>query len=143
MTETEQTGEVFGDSDRLYADLVDAICDRFKAMQKPWQQMTEAEQRDFLDDLKYWGRSAIRQIADTIAGEGFPTVRGTIEQVTFKDGIKAVVTLPKHVERRHDLADATGNTVHIVIADVDQFVEAEPETRAEPDQTDMVAEAAE
>jgi len=76
-----------------------------------------------------------------IATDRAPSLAGTVESVTFKDGIKAVLTLDKHAEGRHNLADAEGTTVLIVMANPEQFTGGMEKVGAAPDQHGLPLES--
>ena len=66
----------------------------------------------------------------------------SIEQITIKDGYKAVLTCSKHDNNRHHLADAQGATVLIVVADPDEFTGERAAAPINPDQATLLGDAA-
>jgi len=67
-------------------------------------------------------REIIKDAVGMIAAEGRVTIVAELESVAIKDGIKAVCTLPKSSEQRHDLYDAQGKQVLIVVASAEAFL---------------------
>jgi hypothetical protein len=77
----------------------------------------------------------VRQAVYSISSQGFVRVPARLEQVTAKDGLKAVVIpSPVDSESRHALFDSAGQSVTIVLANPSQFVDAPHGFKAEPNQ---------
>ena len=52
----------------------------------------------------------------------------------MKDGIKAVVTLPKSDAQRHELFDAAGQAVLLIVGGASEFYGGSSEVKPDPDQ---------
>lgn len=52
----------------------------------------------------------------------------------IKDGIKAVLSLSRFDAQRHEVVDAQGQTVYIVLANPEQFTDAPHEHKPDADQ---------
>lgn len=130
-------------AETLTGDLRDFILDRLKHEQskQPWHQRSEVDQREAVHQVETAVRHAVTTAVEIIAGHGRRTIKATIEQITIKDGYKAVLTASKHDESRHHLADAQGKTVLIVVADPDEFTGERAEVEISPDQTSLLGEA--
>src|SRR6185312_12283722 len=104
-------------------DIRDFILDRLRHEQskRPWHERSEADQRQTVADVESAVSSMVQEAIEVIAAGGLKTIRATLEQVTVKDGIKATLNLSKFDENRHKLVDATGSTVMVVVADVEEF----------------------
>jgi len=124
-------------SKSLVSDLRDAMLEAFKHRQKPWQQMPESEQRDVAGSLEFAAETFVRDALAQMMSVDLPSIRATLEQVTIKDGIKAVLTIPQQAEHRHALSDATGSVVMIVIGNADEFDRIHRTVKTDPDQPDM------
>jgi hypothetical protein len=123
-------------SETLKGDVRDWLLDRVKHIQKPWQQMSEQEQRDMIFAAEDAAGNLVRNAVRIIAAEGRKVITAQLEQVTVKDGIKAVCTLSKHDPFRHELVDAQGKDVLIVVADASAHMgqqdDAKPDNLREP-----------
>lgn len=117
----------------LKGDIRDWLLDRLKQQQKPWEQMSEAEQADLIAQAEMAAGDMVRRAVRMIAAEGRKVIVAQLEQVTVKDGIKAVVTLSKHDACRHDLVDAQGKDVLIVVADAGDYMGAKGEAVPDAD----------
>lgn len=98
----------------LLGALIKASTKHLKTLSKPWIDLKENEQRRVLATVHDDCRNAIRDAIDIIASNGRLTFTAAVDQVVFKDGVKAVLTLAKTPEA-HSLADAEGSYVTIVI----------------------------
>lgn len=129
-------------AETLTGDLRDFILDRLKHEQskQPWHQRSESDQREAVHQVESAVRHAVTEAVEIIAGHGRRTIKATIEQITIKDGYKAVLTASKHDESRHHLADAQGKTVLIVVADPDEFTGERAEVEISPDQATLLGD---
>lgn len=98
----------------LLGSLIKAATKHLKTLSQPWINLKEQEQARVLDAVHADCRSAVRDAIDIIAGNARLTFTAAVDQVVFKDGVKAVLTLAK-TPAAHSLADAEGSYVTIVI----------------------------
>jgi len=112
-----------------------------ESFKTPWNMTSEKNQEIALNKMEEVIKQAVRQAVMVIATDRAPSLAGTVESVTFKDGIKAVLTLDKHAEGRHNLADAEGTTVLIVMANPEQFTGGMEKVGAAPDQHGLPLES--
>lgn len=68
------------------------------------------------------------------------TFPAAVDQVVFKDGVKAVLTLAKSAEA-HSLVDVQGGYVTIVIEERSKLLDEGDALDVEPDQKSLLAEA--
>lgn len=119
------TSEISVSEKFMCGDIIKATLKHVKTMEKPYGALSEYEQNSLIAQIVYDVREAVRQGALIIAAADRPTVQAEVESVTFKDGIKAVLKVSKLSEERHDLADATGCRVLIVIPNAEQHLGGE------------------
>lgn len=100
----------------LLGNLIKAASSQFKRLSLPFFELKEAEQKRVLENLEKDIREAVDGAVDIIASNARLTFRASVDQVVFKDGVKAVLTMGK-TEEAHSLADAEGSCVTIVIED--------------------------
>lgn len=125
----------------MTGDIRDFLLDRVKNLGKPWPAMTEDEQRDQITAAKDAAERLVREIAKLIAAEGKKAMVGTVDSITVKDGIKAVIKLSKADECRHELMDAQGQTVMLVVADAEPFTGERGPAEPDPDQGNLISKA--
>lgn len=112
-----------------------------ESFKTPWNMTSEKNQAIALAKMEEVIQQQVRRAVMVIATERNPRLSATVESVTFKDGIKAVLTLDKHAEGRHDLADAEGSTCVIVMANPEQFTGGMEKVGAQPDQAALGLES--
>lgn len=126
MTETTMLGA-----------LMHCVVEQCKALPKSWQQLSEAEQRDYLARVEAQCRSAVRQAVHILVAQDRVVIPATVNKVVFKDGVSAEVKLSPGAPGRHDLADAEGEIVHILIIDNTALNSDQGKPKPEKDQRDL------
>lgn len=124
-------------ADTLVGNIRDFLLDRVKHARKPWDKMSEEEQAGEIACATGAAETLVRKAVRIIAQAGRKTITGNLEQVTVKDGIKAVVTVSKHDECRHELVDSCGSSVLIVVADTEEFDAHRDPVGPDPDQQEI------
>lgn len=107
---------------------------------KAWKDMTEAQQRDVAQTITDRVSDAVVRGVQIIAANGQRQIIGTLEQVVVKDGIKAVLKCSQHDELRHELMDAAGDAVAIVLTGAEEFIGVGEKVKIDKDQPDLVDE---
>lgn len=120
-----------------------ALVDELKVLQDPWAKTSQKKQDDALDRLRARIEHLTREAITILAQGGQQCVKAEVESVTFKDGIKAVLTFPKGLEGVHDLADQVGDHVFVVItSNPDEFLQGMGDVQGEPDQRALLEDEA-
>jgi len=117
----------------LTGDLIKVCVAEIRQQQIPWGALPEKEQQKVIDRVTDVCSKASREAVKIIAGLGRPSVQAEIESVTFKDGIKVVLTMSKSQAERHAIADAQGDGVLLVLPDYDAVAGGEPPKPDRPD----------
>lgn len=123
----------------LTGDIRDVILNDMKERKTslPWSMRTEAEQEAVIDQITRLAESIVERAVKIVAAGGRKTISATLKKVTVQDGIQAVLELSKTDQQRHELIDATGTPIMIVVADPAAFTgECEP-VFPSPDQKPM------
>lgn len=105
----------------MLGDLVGLVIDELKAAPDVWQKLSERKQDEVIDRVRRRCEDAIRQAVHFIYSEGRTVITADLEQLTAKDGIKAVLTLNRHDENRHELLDSVGKPVLVIVGDAQAF----------------------
>lgn len=121
----------------LLGNLIKASSKQFKALSVPFFELKEAEQKRVLEHLESDIREAVTNACDIIASHARLTFRAAVDQVVFKDGVKAVLTMGK-TDEAHSLADAEGSYVTVVIEDRSTLLQIGDALNVEPDQKRLV-----
>ncbi len=69
-----------------------------------------------------------------LAAGGQKAARGSLIKFVVKDGIQMQINLAASDALRHELSDHVGNSVLVIIADVEQHQGARSEVKVTPDQ---------
>lgn len=112
-------------TETMHGDLVQLCIDEMKAMPDVWQKLPQHLQQEVINRVQTRCGEAIRFCVHAIAAQGRDTVAADLEQITAKDGIKAVLTLSKNDPQRHSLLDAVGKPVLLVVASAAEFMGGE------------------
>ena len=121
-------------ADTMTGDLMACLIDELKSAPDVWQKMPEHQQQDVIYRVQQRVQENIRAAVEIIASANRPTIVATVESVTVKEAIKAVVTLPKSDAQRHNLFDAAGQTVLLIVAGADEFCGGVDQVQPDPDQ---------
>lgn len=120
----------------LLGDILKAVMSETRQMPFAWAVLPEKDQQKIIDKITQKVTEAVRQAVKIIAADSRPHLVADVESVTFKDGIKAVLQVAKQSADRHELADATGTMVLIVLPHIEKHLDGDPLT-ADKDQPDL------
>lgn len=125
----------------LLGALIKAATKHMKTLAKPWIELKEGEQKRVLATVQQDCRAAVRDAIDIIASNARVTFPAAVDQVVFKDGVKCVLTLAKG-DWAHNLADAEGGFVTIVIEERSRLLDEGDSLETDPDQKSLLEKAA-
>lgn len=98
----------------LMGELMAAATKQLRSLDKPWLRAPEELQRRILREVQASVDEAVRKAVEIIASDDRTVFRASVESVTFKDGVKAVLTMG-NTAASHELADTAGGGVYVVI----------------------------
>lgn len=125
----------------LLGSMIKAATKHLKTLSKPWIDLKEGEQQRVLGTVANDCREAVKDACDIIASNGRLTFTAAVDQVVFKDGVKAVLSLAKG-DWAHSLADAEGGYVTIVIEERSKLLAEGDSMAVDKDQKSLIDEAA-
>lgn len=120
----------------MAAELIDAALSEVRALQRPWQQMTEDQQDEVLERLTGRVRDAVGDAIRILATRGATGLVCELESITVKKGAKATLAIPKG-ELDEELLEAVGQQVILVVGMPDLSKEIE-KPKADPSQGDLL-----
>ncbi|MBP6018764.1 MAG: cell division protein FtsK [Burkholderiaceae bacterium] len=135
MTQEKDIREMTADT--IGRDILQALVQEIKLLPKPWVSMTKKKQDDVIDRLRARVDHNIKMAVHLIASDNRTTIIGDLDQITSKDGIKAVFKINQNSEGRHHLFDNVGRACLIIIADAENAVSGIDEVQGEHDQRAM------
>lgn len=118
-------------------DLLQALVQEIKLLPDLWPKMSQKKQDAVIDRLRNRVETNVQMAVHVIASEGRTVVAGDLEQITIKDGVKAVVKFGASAPNLHELYDASGRAVLVVVANPAQHTGGMDEIKGEPDQRAM------
>lgn len=143
----EETGEVATPADKIAretmtGDLRDCLLDFLKHEKNllPWNMRGEAQQREVIEKVTRAVSHAVEKAVAIIAADGRSVIRGTLDKVTVKDGIKAEITMSRHDPLRHAMTDAQGNVVLMVVSNSDSYTGEKKAALPDPDQSTLLTD---
>ena len=139
--QNEKDGIVDLAANTLTGDIRDFLLDRVKTLGKPWAAMSEDEQSDQIHAAKEAALLLVSKACEIIAAGGKKSMIGSLVKVAIKDKIQVQIDFSKHDEQRHDLIDATGMTVSVVIADAEPYTGERGPAEPQPNQGSLLDNA--
>lgn len=113
--------------------LLESLIGVVQSIKRPWDDMTQSEQDDAIGKMRFAVKMATTLAVRLIGSNGATHVVGTLDQITIKDGVKAVVQIGKNAENLTELFEAQGGEVMIVCSRQD-YLDGINEVKGEPDQ---------
>ena len=118
----------------MLGELMQAAMKQLRAIDKPYLRLPENEQKKIIAEVETDCKAAIKRAVEIIASDDRTRFLATVEQVVFKDGVKAVLTMA-NTESSHELADTAGGSVLVVIEDPYRYLRGgDGKPVAEPNQ---------
>lgn len=118
----------------LLGEVMASAMRQLRSLEKPWLRLPEAQQKNILHEVMRDVQEAIGKAVELIATDDRTRFVAQVESVTFKDGVKAVLTM-SNTPASHELADVQGGRVFVVIEDPARYtVPGGNMPKAEPDQ---------
>lgn len=132
---SEQTAD-FRDmtTETIGRDLLQALVQEIKLLPDVWVKISKSKQDDVIDRLRSRVETNIKMAVHLLAAEGRTVVAGDLDQITIKDGVKAVVKFSSAAANLHELYEASGMAVLVVVANPNQNMGGMDEVVGESDQ---------
>lgn len=124
-------------ADSIGKDMLSALVTEIKLLPDPWVKLSKAKQDDVIDRLRSRVESNVKMAVHLLAAEGRIVVAGDLDQITIKDGVKAVVKFGSGAANLHELYDVAGKAVLVVVANAAEHIGGMDEVRGESDQRAM------
>lgn len=142
---TDQTGSIEEQLEKakihgaksMLGDLMSIVLDLAKALPKPWQQLSQAEQAMWISKVDMRCKDAIEECVAIIATRNAQRIAATVDSVTFKKAVKVTLKMPHTTPGAHLVADYAGEAVLIVVADQAELLSEHHKPAATPDQPEL------
>jgi hypothetical protein len=121
----------------LLGEVMASAMKQLRATDKPWLRLPEEAQKRVISEVRQDVSKAIEKAVELIASDARTVFRSQVESVTFKDGVKAVLTM-SNTQASHELADTAGGFVFVVIENPNRYTYGgENVPKAEPNQREI------
>lgn len=124
-------------ADTIGKDLLSALVTEIKLLPDPWPKLSQKKQDDIIDRLRSRVESNVKMAVHLLAAEGRVTIAGDLDQITIKDGVKAVVKFGTGAANLHELYDVAGKAILLVVANAADHTGGMNEIEGEADQRAM------
>ena len=131
-------------SNELVGNIRSFILDRLRNAQdkRSWDEQNESQQRQTIHDATEAARYLVRETIGLIGGRGHDIIKATVKGVKSDgDKIEAGLIVGVEDEHRHDLFDAAGHSVIVVVTDPEQYMGEGKPVPIKADQTDLLVDA--
>lgn len=116
-------------------DLLSALVLELKMLPDTWVKLSQKKQDDIIDRLRGRVDASVKMATHLIAANGRTVVQGDLDKITIKDGAQALIKIGKSVAALHELAEAQGQAVLLVLsANAEAYTGGMDEVRGEADQ---------
>lgn len=124
-------------ADTIGKDLLQALVMELKLLPEPWPKLTKKKQDDIIDRLRNRVETNVKMAVHMLAAEGRTVVAGDLDQITIKDGVKAVVKFGTGAANLHELYEVAGKSVLVVVANAADHTGGMSDVQGEDDQRAM------
>lgn len=124
-------------AEKIGHDLLQALVEELKSSKIAWADLPEESQNESIDRLRQVVHDLVGQVLALVLMRSYPVCVATVSGVRFKKGIHVTLSVDKHAQSRHELADAEGKSVLVLMADPDALRDDLAAVRAEAEQGDL------
>ncbi len=121
-------------SDSVGRDILQALVQEMKLLPDLWIKLSKKKQDDVIDRLRERVRANVQMAVHSLASQGRTVVAGDLDQITIKDGVKAVVKFGPNAANLHELYEASGQAVLVIVANPEDHTGGMEDIQGETDQ---------
>lgn len=149
MAETDKTKEAETDTpeaeaqinlETLSGDVRDAMLNRIRHLQKPWAQMTEAEQRECAEGIAMAAHHFVREAVRELSSYEWPHAvvkLGEIKIAGSDKGIEGKISCANIEHNRTVLGENVGGFCMLLMVDSETFMAERAPVQIDPDQPEL------
>ena len=135
VAERPKVGTVFAAT--LGHDLMALTLELLRTMPDHWLRMSEDQQKKAIERIRERVAGAVTETAQIVMRAQFPAVKAELESITISKGVKITLAMDPDAAGRHDVYDAKGCDVLIVLAESERWLERMDEIKAHADQLQL------
>lgn len=102
-------------ADTIGKNILQTLVQEINLIPDVWPKLSKAKQNDVIERLREMVIMNVQMAVHLIASEGRVVVDGTLDQITIKDTVKAVITINRSSGSLPDLYETTGEPVLIIV----------------------------
>lgn len=127
------------EAETLKGDVRDFLLSRIRTLQKPWQQMSEAEQRDLVNATEIAAGDVVRRSVRAVNSFEFPHAVVELGEVKIggTKGIEAKIMCANIEHNRTVLGEHVGQHIMVLMCDSDAFMGARSDVEIDADQPEL------
>lgn len=124
-------------AETLTGDIRDFMLTWIREMQKPFQQMSESQQRDVVEAIEGFARELVGGVISVASAGGFEKAFVKLGQFTVKEGIEAKIITDRSERNLLNFNDFAGKSAMLIFADPQEFEGARAPARVYRTQRDI------
>lgn len=126
----------------LSGDIRDALLMHFRSARRPWEMLTEYEQREKAEIFERAAENLVRRVVAMVTKFEFPSLPVVLGEVKIKGekGIEAKIGAANTEKGREILGEAVGDVVILVVASAERFYGEGAPAEIDKDQPDLPIE---
>lgn len=124
-------------AETLGRDILAALIEEIKRIPSSWEQLKSHDQQMAIERLAQRTRLVITEGLYLLFRGHYPACEATLEGIAIKKGLRVSLKIAKGARNWHEVVEAEGSQVLLVMADPAQFVERMDEIKAQADQKDL------
>jgi hypothetical protein len=126
-------------ADTVGKDLLGALVQEIKLLPDVWPKLSKVKQDDVIDRLRKRVEENVNMAVFTLAAHDRTVVAGALDQITIKDGVKAVIKFGIKSANLDGLYEAAseGKDVLVVVAGTKEHTSGMNDIKGEDDQRNM------
>lgn len=121
----------------LGKDLLEALLQEVRLVPQSWAQLGPIEQENLIDRLRRRVQLLLRDAVSIMFAGETPAVRARLSGLKFGKEIQCVLSIARDATGRHELLDAVGMPVVLIMADPNEYMAAMDTVKARAAQGDL------
>jgi len=122
----------------LAGQVIETLLDEIRVLDKPWHKTGEAEQAVVISRISDRVSEAMQVAVQVLSAQAHKAVICNLFSVTFKDGVRATITVAPGSDMRHELADYATRDCVLVMADPGLFMQGIEDIKPDADQRRLI-----
>lgn len=118
-------------------DFLAGLLAELRSMPDHWSRLSEDRQQQIIENLKGKIEGAVDRALTILSRNEFAAVQADLKAISWQQGITATLSIPRDALFRHQLCDAQGQKVLVVLTNADRWLGRMDEIKAKADQQDL------